>query len=150
MGYDIGCGNLAVATDLHAGGDFRHALPGLMDRIFAEILRRSDRPVLLAANKAEGKAGEAGALDAYSLGFGEPIQLQDYADRHLPDWRTHFGDETDGLPEGFKRFVADLALENTRRINAAAVANPTARRNGSACRRQMRHAMTSEVAATAT
>jgi GTP-binding protein len=46
-----------------------------MDRVFAELLRKYDKPVILAANKAEGKAGAAGALDAYSLGFGEPVEI---------------------------------------------------------------------------
>jgi GTPase len=46
-----------------------------IDRTFAELLRRSGRPVVLAANKAEGKAGQAGALDAFQLGLGEPIEL---------------------------------------------------------------------------
>src|SRR5579871_6694106 len=36
-----------------------------LDRIFAELLRRSGKPVVLAANKAEGRAGEGGALEAY-------------------------------------------------------------------------------------
>ncbi len=45
------------------------------DEYFAEILRRSGRPVLLAANKAEGNAGQAGMIDAYGLGLGEPIGL---------------------------------------------------------------------------
>ncbi len=45
------------------------------DEVFADILRRSDTPVFLGANKAEGKAGEAGALEAYSLGLGDPIAL---------------------------------------------------------------------------
>ncbi len=45
------------------------------DQIFAEILRRKNAHVILAANKAEGRAGEAGALEAYSLGLGEPVQL---------------------------------------------------------------------------
>ena len=45
------------------------------DEIFAEILRKRARHVILAVNKAEGRAGEAGYLDAYSLGLGEPIQL---------------------------------------------------------------------------
>ncbi len=31
-----------------------------MDRVFAEILRRQDKPVVLAANKAEGRVGEGG------------------------------------------------------------------------------------------
>ncbi|MFC4670274.1 ribosome biogenesis GTPase Der [Seohaeicola nanhaiensis] len=45
------------------------------DRIFADILRKRADHVILAANKAEGFAGDAGALDAYSLGLGEPIRL---------------------------------------------------------------------------
>jgi GTP-binding protein len=46
-----------------------------LDQIFAEILRKRNRPVVLAANKAEGRAGEAGWLDAYSLGMGEALPL---------------------------------------------------------------------------
>jgi GTP-binding protein len=46
-----------------------------LDEVFAEILRKRDKPVLLAANKAEGKQGEAGALEAFSLGLGEPLQI---------------------------------------------------------------------------
>ena len=45
------------------------------DQIFAEILRRKSAHVLLAANKAEGSAADAGVLEAYNLGLGEPIRL---------------------------------------------------------------------------
>ena len=45
------------------------------DHTFADILRRSGRPVILAVNKAEGRAGEAGVLEAFELGLGEPIGL---------------------------------------------------------------------------
>src|SRR5213596_2867718 len=50
---------------------FEDVTPG--DQIFAEVLRRTSKPVILAANKAEGRQGDAGTLDAWSLGFGEPI-----------------------------------------------------------------------------
>jgi GTP-binding protein len=43
------------------------------DRTFAELARRSDRPVVLVANKAEGRGGLSGAYDAFSLGLGDPI-----------------------------------------------------------------------------
>jgi GTP-binding protein len=46
-----------------------------MDEVFAEILRRSGKPVLLVANKAEGKAGDAGILEAFRLGLGEPVAI---------------------------------------------------------------------------
>ncbi len=45
------------------------------DRHFAQALRRVDKPILLVANKVEGRAGRDGALDAYELGLGEPIAL---------------------------------------------------------------------------
>src|SRR5690606_639414 len=45
------------------------------DRHFAEELRRTGKPVVLAANKCEGAAGEPGYYDAFSLGFGEPVAL---------------------------------------------------------------------------
>ncbi len=46
-----------------------------MDRVFADILRRKGHPVLLAANKAEGRLGEAGMFEAFSLGLGDVIGL---------------------------------------------------------------------------
>ena len=46
-----------------------------LDRIFADLLRRRDKPVLLLANKAEGKKGEHGVGEAHALGFGEPLAI---------------------------------------------------------------------------
>ncbi|MFL5167890.1 MAG: ribosome biogenesis GTPase Der, partial [Microvirga sp.] len=43
------------------------------DQPFVELVRRSGKPVVLVANKAEGGAGTAGAYDAFSLGLGEPV-----------------------------------------------------------------------------
>ncbi|WP_298494290.1 ribosome biogenesis GTPase Der [uncultured Maritimibacter sp.] len=45
------------------------------DEIFAEILRKKNAHVILAANKAEGKAADGGVIEAWSLGLGEPIRL---------------------------------------------------------------------------
>ncbi|UMM63325.1 GTPase Der [Aristophania vespae] len=46
-----------------------------IDAHFASWLRKQNRPVLLVANKAEGKAGTEAALEAYSLGLGTPLAL---------------------------------------------------------------------------
>ncbi len=43
------------------------------DQHFANIVRKSGKPVILLANKAEGKIGVSGAYDAYSLGLGDPL-----------------------------------------------------------------------------
>ncbi len=45
------------------------------DRAFADLVRKAGKPALLIANKSEGRAGEAGAYEAYSLGLGEPLAL---------------------------------------------------------------------------
>ena len=45
------------------------------DQVFAEILRKKADHVILAANKGEGSAADAGVIEAYSLGLGEPIRL---------------------------------------------------------------------------
>jgi len=45
------------------------------DEVFADILRRKSARVILAANKAEGTAADAGVLEAYALGLGEPIRM---------------------------------------------------------------------------
>ncbi len=45
------------------------------DQVFAEILRKKNAHVLLAANKAEGSSADAGVIEAYSLGLGEPIRM---------------------------------------------------------------------------
>jgi GTPase len=46
-----------------------------LDKEFANLLRRADKPVVLLANKAEGRQGEAGAMEAYTLGLGQPIPI---------------------------------------------------------------------------
>jgi GTPase len=45
------------------------------DRAFANWLRRAARPVILVANKTEGRLGGQAALEAYELGLGDPIAV---------------------------------------------------------------------------
>ena len=45
------------------------------DRAFADFARKANKPVLLVANKSEGKHGDAGAMEAFALGLGDPIQI---------------------------------------------------------------------------
>jgi GTPase len=46
-----------------------------LDEEISRWLREQHLPVVLVANKAEGRAGEAGVLECYNLGFGEPVGL---------------------------------------------------------------------------
>jgi GTP-binding protein len=45
------------------------------DEYFADILRKRAKHVIVAANKAEGRAGESGAMEAWGLGLGEPLRI---------------------------------------------------------------------------
>ncbi|MGX7896649.1 ribosome biogenesis GTPase Der [Tsuneonella sp. HG222] len=46
-----------------------------LDREIARWLRAQDVPVILIANKAEGRSGDSGILESYELGFGEPVAM---------------------------------------------------------------------------
>lgn len=46
-----------------------------LDAEIGRWLRAGDTPVVLAANKAEGRAGNDGVLEALELGFGDPVEL---------------------------------------------------------------------------
>ena len=45
------------------------------DRFFADLLRRTARAVVVVANKCEGRAAEAGWIEAFSIGLGDPVAV---------------------------------------------------------------------------
>lgn len=93
-----------------------------IDQTVAETLRRRSAHVLLAANKAEGRAGEAGLLDAYSLGLGDPIALSAEHGEGMEDLYTALQPIADGFAAQYER---DAAL-------AAAAASAEAGETGEA------------------
>jgi GTP-binding protein len=46
-----------------------------VDEIFAQVLRKSGKPVVVAANKCEGKRGDEGLMEAWRLGLGDPAPI---------------------------------------------------------------------------
>ncbi|WP_157018207.1 ribosome biogenesis GTPase Der [Mesorhizobium xinjiangense] len=57
------------------------------DRAFADIVRRTGKPVVVVANKAEARGAESGMLEAWELGLGEPIPISAEHGQGLPDLR---------------------------------------------------------------
>lgn len=45
------------------------------DRTFSDIARRTSKPIVLVANKAESRSSQGGMLEAWELGLGEPIPI---------------------------------------------------------------------------
>jgi GTP-binding protein len=93
------------------------------DRPFADLARRSGKPVIVIANKAEGGAGMPGAYDAFSLGLGDPVPLSaehgeglsDLYDAllpHIPHEEDDEADEDDERPEGKPLKVAIIGRPN--------------------------------------
>jgi len=54
--------------------DARHGITPLDDEI-GRYLREQTVPVILVANKAEGRAGEGGYYESYTLGMGDPVAI---------------------------------------------------------------------------
>jgi GTP-binding protein len=73
------------------------------DRAFANLVRRSGKPAILIANKSEGRSAEAGVLEAYELGLGEPVAISAEHGEGLADLyaalRATLPDATAGEPE---------------------------------------------------
>jgi GTP-binding protein len=97
--------------------------PTPFDRGFADLARRSGKPTILVANKSEGGAGEAGRLEAYELGLGEPIpvsaehnegmaDLYDALRAALPE-QTALPDEPAALVESHPIRVAIVGRPNS-------------------------------------
>jgi GTP-binding protein len=57
------------------------------DRTFADIVRRSGKPVVLVANKVEARGAQGGFLESWELGLGEPVPISAEHGQGLPDLR---------------------------------------------------------------
>ncbi|MAI89606.1 ribosome biogenesis GTPase Der [Ponticaulis sp.] len=86
-----------------------------LDERFAEILRRSNKPVVLAANKCEGKQAEDGLLEAFALGFGEPVALS-----------AEHGEGLAELFSGIIRAVPEAANQEDEEVEASLPFDPDA------------------------
>jgi GTP-binding protein len=78
------------------------ALP--VDGAFANLVRKSGKPAILVANKSEGRAGQAGALEAYALGLGTPVAISAEHGEGLSDLY-------DALRAALPEFTAEPAAE---------------------------------------
>jgi len=101
------------------------------DKMVAALIRKSGKPTILVANKSEGRAGAAGAMEAYALGLGEPVAISAEHGEGMSDLydalrdALPFEDETDGdVGEGDDQGEAEAG--DTRPIRVAVVGRPNA------------------------
>ena len=85
-----------------------------VDEIFADILRKRAKHVILAANKGEGRAADAGVLEAWNLGLGEPLRLSAEHGEGLSDlleYLTPIAEEFEAQAEAAAEFDADFDVD---------------------------------------
>jgi GTP-binding protein len=90
-----------------------------VDRHFAQWLRRQDKPVMLVANKAEGRMAMSSILDAYELGLGDPVGVSAEHGDGIADLMSEIANR---LPEA----PAEAEDEATRPLKLAIVGRPNA------------------------
>jgi GTP-binding protein len=93
------------------------------DHAFANVARKSGKPIILVANKSEGTAGEAGRLDAYALGLGEPVPISAEHDEGMSDLYDALRAVA---PDQASAEIADAASEKPHPIRVAIVGRPNA------------------------
>jgi len=91
------------------------------DRHFAQWLRRQGKPVLLVANKAEGRSSNASVLDTYELGLGDPIPVSSEHGEGIADLMSEIADLLPPEPE-----AAEDAAAAERPLKLAIVGRPNA------------------------
>ena len=92
------------------------------DRHFAQWLRRQGRSVLLVANKAEGRSARSSVLDAFELGFGEPVAVSAEHGEGISELMTEIADRLP-VPEEVPDEVPE---EGERPLKLAIVGRPNA------------------------
>lgn len=100
--------------------------PGVIpaDKVFAELARVSGKPVILVANKCEGRSGETGYYDAFSLGLDEPIALSAEHGEGMGELYRALDRACDGLDEADMEQPGDEGEDMPLRI--AIVGRPNA------------------------
>ena len=120
---------VAIA-DAHAVLFLIDARAGVLpvDKAFADVVRRSGKPIILLANKSEGAAGVAGVREAYALGLGEPVAISAEHNEGMADLYDAL---RAALPEETaERVVEDAAGESDdaddRPLRVAVIGRPNA------------------------
>jgi len=114
-----GAGTAVAAADLVVFVvDARAGLTSA-DRHFAQWLRRQGRPVLLVANKAEGRSTQSSALEAFELGLGEPLAVSAEHGEGISELMSEIADRLPALDEA-EQAEADAA----RPLKLAIVGRP--------------------------
>ncbi len=104
-----------------------------MDEEIGRWLRQATVPVVLVANKAEGRAGDSGLYESFSLGLGDPVALSAEHGEGLADLfealrplieGERSDDDADDAPEEFDEQDEEAAL--ARPLKLAIVGRPNA------------------------
>jgi GTP-binding protein len=75
------------------------------DQSFADLVRVAGKPVVVVANKSEGRVGESGAYEAFALGLGAPVAVS--------------AEHGEGITDLFRELRAHLPIEEDERVDTS-------------------------------
>jgi len=98
-----------------------------LDRHFAAWLRKQDTPVVLVANKCEGRQPAAGLAEAFALGLGDAIPVSAEHGEGLADLydalREHAPPEDEAAPEAATGGPLQLAIVGRPNVGKSTLIN---------------------------
>ena len=89
------------------------------DAHFADLVRRSGKPTILVANKSEGRDGLTRAMEAFSLGLGDPVPVSAEHGEGLADLYAEIAERV-----GDRDDVDDAELPEDGPMRVAIVGRP--------------------------
>ncbi len=108
------------------------------DEHFADLVRKSKKPVILLANKCEGKAQELGVYEAYKLGLGEPLifsaehsigfdelylELKDYEQKLATETAENIEEKEELSAEELKKRPIQIAIVGRPNVGKSTLVN---------------------------
>jgi GTPase len=84
-----------------------------LDRTLGELLRKRAARVILVANKAEGRAAEAGLIEAWELGLGEPVAVSAEHGIGMDDLMRALAPLAEAIPDAVEEVEVEEEIDDS-------------------------------------
>ncbi len=96
------------------------------DEQFAEQVRAAGKPVIVVANKCEGRASDAGYYEAFKLGLGEPVAISAEHGEGIGELLSAIAEVLDGLDASDAQAEMQPVAARDRPLKLAITGRPNA------------------------
>lgn len=96
------------------------------DEQFADQVRASGKPVILVANKCEGRAVNSGIYEGFKLGLGEPVAISAEHGEGIGDLLSEITKALEGLGDRSEQEILETVPARERPLKLAIIGRPNA------------------------